>query len=772
MGIARNSIWFFWVLLSFSLLQTPTLAIKKSYIVYLGGHSHGLDLTTDDYEKVTVSHYNLLGSFLGSREKAQEAIFYSYKVSINGFAANLEEEEAIAISKHPDVVSVFLNKERKLHTTRSWHFLGLERDGRVPPESLWQRARFGEDTIIGNIDTGVWPESESFNDEGMGPIPSKWKGICQNDTNDGFKCNRKLIGARYFNQGLEAIKGGPLNSSIFYTVRDSEGHGTHTLSTAGGGFVAGANIFGYANGTAKGGSPKARVAAYKVCWPGVGGCYEADIMAAFDAAIHDGVDVLSVSLGGDALPYFEDGTAIAAFHAVMNGITVVCSAGNSGPQQWTASNIAPWILTVGASTIDREFPSYAKLGNNKQYKGQSLSSDYLQEKFYPLITSSDAKAANASDETSQLCMVGDLDPEKVKGKIVICLRGGNARVEKGQAVHQAGGVGMILANDEESGNEIISDAHFLPATHITYTDGVQVYSYINSTKSPVAYITPPKTDLGTKPAPFMAAFSSQGPNAVTTEILKPDITAPGVSVLAAYSQATSPTGIDLDHRRVPFNVESGTSMSCPHIAGVVGLLKTLHPDWSPSAIRSAIMTTARSRDNTIEPIKDSFLVKATPLSYGAGHVRPNRAMDPGLIYDLTVDDYLNFLCTLSYDSTLISSFANYSCPSKNISLLNLNYPSITHPLLTSPTTITRTVRNVGPPSTYTVRVDPPAGVFVTVEPKILKFEKTGEEKTFKVTLTLKHGKISDYSFGRLIWSDGVHYVRSPISVSSTSSSYW
>ncbi|XP_058114215.1 subtilisin-like protease SBT5.4 [Magnolia sinica] len=580
---------------------------------------------------------------------------------------------------------------------------------------------------------------------------------------------RKLIGARYFNKGYGAyIGGGPLNASLS-TVRDSDGHGTHTLSTAAGRFVPGANIFSYANGTAKGGSPKARVAAYKVCWPPLNGneCFDADIMAAFDAAIHDGVDVLSVSLGGDAVDYFEDGLAIGSFHAVKNGITVVCSAGNSGPSVSTVSNVAPWVLTVAASTLDREFPSYIKLGNNKQYKGQSLSSDYLPEKLYPLITSSDAKAANASDETSELCMVGDLDPEKVKGKIVVCLRGNNARAEKGEAVRQAGGVGMILANDVDSGDEIIADAHFLPATQIIYSDGVEVYSYINSTKSPMAYITRPKTDLDTKPAPVMAAFSSQGPNPVTREILKPDITAPGVSVLAAYSQGTSPTGISSDERRVLFNVKSGTSMSCPHVSGIVGLLKTLHPDWSSAAIRSAIMTTARSRDNAIEPITDAYMIKATPFNYGAGHVRPNRAMDPGLIYDLTINDYLNFLCTLGYNSTMISAFADYKCPSKNMSFLDFNYPSITHPSLTSPTTIARTVRNVGPPSTYTVHVDPPAGVSVTVQPKSLKFEKTGEEKMFKVSLALKYGKIADYSFGRLIWSDGVHYVRSPISVSSS-----
>lgn len=162
---------------------------------------------------------------------------------------------------------------------------------------------------------------------------------------------------------------GYLNSS-FNTPRDTEGHGSHTLSTAGGNFVPGASVFGLGNGTAKGGSPRARVAAYKVCWPPVGGneCFDADILAGFEAAIHDGVDVLSVSLGGDPSPFFNDSVAIGSFHAVKHGIVVVCSAGNSGPSDGTVSNVAPWQITVGASTIDRQFSSYVVLGSNLSFR--------------------------------------------------------------------------------------------------------------------------------------------------------------------------------------------------------------------------------------------------------------------------------------------------------------------------------------------------------------------------------------------------------------------
>ncbi|XP_058112938.1 subtilisin-like protease SBT5.3 [Magnolia sinica] len=770
MKIERISLFLLLMLLVFSILQRPIFASRKSYIVYLGGHSHGPSASWIDYKRVTDSHYEFLGSFLGSKEKAKGMIFYSYTRHINGFAANLKDEEATEISKHPKVISVFLNQGMKLHTTRSWNFLGLERDGVIPAKSIWRKARFGEDAIIGNLDSGVWPESESFNDDGMGPIPSRWKGICQNGAQDGVRCNRKLIGARYFNKGYKA-SGGVVNASTS-TARDIEGHGTHTLSTAGGGFVPNANIYGYANGTAKGGSPNARVAAYKVCWEPIHGyqCFGADIIAAFDMAIHDGVDVLSISLSAaSGTDYLSDGVAIGSFHAVKNGIVVVCSAGNGGPTQGTVSNTAPWILTVGASTMDREFPSYVRLGNNRHYKGQSLSSKVLPEKFYPLISSVDCKAANASSQQAQLCYIGSLDPKKVKGKIVACLRGGNYREEKGEAVRRSGGAGMILANDPASGNEIAADAHFLPALHISAIDGLAVFAYINSTKKPVAYITGPTTNLNTKPAPFMTAFSSQGPNPITPYILKPDITAPGLNVLAAYSGASSPTTLAFDSRRVLFSVISGTSMSCPHVSGIVGLLKTIHPDWSPAAIRSAIMTTATIRDNMGELITNSSLIKATPFSYGAGHVRPTHAMDPGLVYDLTTNDYIHFLCAHGYNAAQIAMLTDHSylChPTNKSSILDLNYPSIAVPYLTTSMTIKRTVKNVGSPGTYTVHVNAPRGVSVSVEPGSLIFGRIGEEKTFTVKLTPKRRLGTDYVFGRMIWSDGVHHVRSPIAVSS------
>ncbi|CAN6271823.1 unnamed protein product [Urochloa humidicola] len=764
------------LLCSLSLAAAAAGGERSSYVVYLGQHAHGAALGTHAAEELAAlerdaadSHYELLAGVLGGdKEKAREAIFYSYTKHINGFAANLDAATAAEIARQPGVISVFPNRGRQLHTTRSWQFLGLAGPGGVPHGGAWKKARFGADTIIGNFDTGVWPESESFRDDGLGPVPSHWKGACDKGQDDKFSCNRKLIGARYFNKGY-ASAAGVLNVTM-NTPRDMDGHGTHTLSTAAGSPVPGASVFGFGNGTASGGSPHARVAAYRVCFPPINGseCFDADILAAFDAAIHDGVHVLSLSLGGDPSNFFDDGIAIGSFHAVRRGISVVCSAGNSGPALGTASNLAPWLFTSGASTMDREFPSYI-IFNHTKAKGQSLSMTMLPEKPYPLIDSAKAGAANATTKDAQLCTIGALDPKKVKGKIVVCLRGISARVAKGEAVKQAGGVGMVLANDASTGNEIIADAHVLPATQIKYQDGLLLYSYLNSTKNPTGFITKPATVLAAKPAPFMAAFSSQGPNTITPEILKPDITAPGVSVIAAWTRSNSPTDLTFDKRRVAFNSESGTSMSCPHVSGIVGLLRTLHPEWSPAAIKSAIMTTALEMDNKGELILNASSLPSSPFGYGAGHVSPARAMNPGLVYDLGEADYLDFLCALKYNATVMASFngAPYTCPGEAPRrVTDLNYPSITVVNVTAAgATARRRVKNVGRPGTYWAFVVEPAGIAVSVTPNVLDFHAKGEEKGFQVSFQVKNAALAkDYSFGALVWTNGKQFVRSPLVV--------
>ncbi|KAJ7559679.1 hypothetical protein O6H91_04G096200 [Diphasiastrum complanatum] len=326
---------------------------------------------------------------------------------------------------------------------------------------------------------------------------------------------------------------------------------------------------------------------------------------------------------------------------------------------------------------------------------------------------------------------------------------------------------MILVNSPAYGNELIADRHVLPASQLTAQDGAAVFAYINSTSSPIALLGAAATTLNVKPAPVMAYFSSKGPNSLTPDILKPDITGPGLNILAAYPEVAFPTGLAFETSVVKFNMLSGTSMSCPHLAGVIALLKALHPDWSPAAIKSAIMTTASVLDNTGTPITDAFQKIASPFNYGAGHVNPVKAADPGLVYDASLIDYLLFLCGLNYTQMQLQTIAGtFVCPTILPTASDLNYPSIAISNLTATRTITRTVTNVGDiKSTYIATIESPPGISVSVYPPLLKFSKKGQKKTFQITFTANSLPSSGYLFGQLVWQDDHrHVVRSPFAV--------
>ncbi|XP_010070627.2 subtilisin-like protease SBT1.7 [Eucalyptus grandis] len=692
---------------------------------------------------------------------------YSYDTAAHGFAARLTAEEAILLDALPWVVAVLKELRYKLSTTRTPEFLGLDKISALLPES-----DSVNEVVVGVLDTGVWPESKSFDDTGLGPVPSGWRGACESGTNfTAANCNRKLIGARFFSKGYEATMGPIDVSKESKSPRDDDGHGTHTASTAAGSAVEGASLFGYAPGTARGMATRARVAAYKVCWSG--GCFSSDILAAMEKAVDDGVNVLSVSLDGEMETHFYgDSVAIGAFAAAEKGIFVSCSAGNDGPSSYSLSNVAPWIATVGAGTLDRDFPAYVTLGNGKNFPGVSLYGGNSKGTLLPFVY-----AGNVSNTTNgNLCRKGTLDPAKVKGKIVLCDRGKNARVQKGSVVKLAGGAGMVLANTAADGEELVPEAHLLPATAVGKKSGDAIKSYLFSDPNPTATILFEGTKVGIQPSPVVAAFSSRGPNSITPEILKPDIIAPGVNILAGWTGAVGPTGLPVDDRRVAFNIISGTSMSCPHVSGLAALLKAAHPDWSPAAIRSALMTTAYVAYKNGGKLQDVATGKdSTPFDRGAGHVDPVSALNPGLVYDLTVEDYLGFLCGLNYTSSQINTLArrNYTCdPSKSYSLYDLNYPSFAASFDSTsgrPTTIkyTRTLTNVGAATgTYKASASSDsAALKIAVVPDTLSFSKAGEKKSFTVTVTGSAMPASTNAFGQLEWSDGKQTVRSPMAFS-------
>ncbi|CAD5336105.1 unnamed protein product [Arabidopsis thaliana] len=432
----------------------------------------------------------------------------------------------------------------------------------------------------------------------------------------------------------------------------------------------------------------------------------------------------------------------------------------------------PLFLGLDEHTADLfpEAGSYSDVvvGN---FTGVSLfKGEALPDKLLPFIY-----AGNASNATNgNLCMTGTLIPEKVKGKIVMCDRGINARVQKGDVVKAAGGVGMILANTAANGEELVADAHLLPATTVGEKAGDIIRHYVTTDPNPTASISILGTVVGVKPSPVVAAFSSRGPNSITPNILKPDLIAPGVNILAAWTGAAGPTGLASDSRRVEFNIISGTSMSCPHVSGLAALLKSVHPEWSPAAIRSALMTTAYKTYKDGKPLLDIATGKpSTPFDHGAGHVSPTTATNPGLIYDLTTEDYLGFLCALNYTSPQIRSVSrrNYTCdPSKSYSVADLNYPSFAVNVDGAGAyKYTRTVTSVGGAGTYSVKVtSETTGVKISVEPAVLNFKEANEKKSYTVTFTVDSSKPSgSNSFGSIEWSDGKHVVGSPVAISWT-----
>ncbi|MED6192811.1 hypothetical protein PIB30_013706 [Stylosanthes scabra] len=738
------------------------------FLLLFVAHCHGAKKTTyivhvakSQMPESFDHHAEWYASSLKSVSESAEML-YTYDNAIHGYSTRLTEEEARLLEAQDGVLAVLPETKYELHTTRTPLFLGLDKSSDLFPTS-----DSSTDVIIGVLDTGVWPESKSFDETGLGPVPSTWKGTCETGTNfTASNCNRKLIGARFFAKGYEAMLGPIDVTKESKSPRDDDGHGTHTASTAAGSVVTGASLFGYAQGTARGMATRARIAAYKVCW--IGGCFSSDILAAIDRAILDNVNVLSMSLGGGSSEYYRDSVAIGSFAAMEKGILVSCSAGNAGPSPSSLSNVAPWITTVGAGTLDRDFPAYVSLGNGLNFSGVSLyRGNALPDSPLPFVY-----AGNASNATNgNLCMMGTLLPEKVAGKIVLCERGVSARVQKGAVVKAAGGLGMVLANTAANGEELVADAHLLPATAIGEKAGDAVKKYLFSEARPTVKIDFEGTKVGIQPSPVVAAFSSRGPNSLTQQILKPDLIAPGVNILAGWSRAVGPTGLAVDNRRVDFNIISGTSMSCPHVSGLAALIKSAHPEWSPAAIRSALMTTAYTAYKNGQKLQDSATGKpSTPFDHGAGHVDPVAALKPGLVYDLTPEDYLSFLCALNYTEGEIQSVArrSFQCDAgKTYSVTDLNYPSFGVVFESSTAVVkhTRLLTNVGPAASFKASVtsDSPS-VKVSVVPQVLSF-KEGEKKSYTVTFTSSGAAPQGgNAFGRLEWTDGKTVVGSPISI--------
>jgi subtilisin family serine protease len=687
---------------------------------------------------------------------------YDYTFGFNGFAATLSAAQANKLATAKDVLSVSPDEMHEVDTSSTPAFLGLS-----DPGGLWDQlggvGRAGEDIVIGDIDSGIWPEARSFSDRvGKNRLsngltykkPVGWPGTCQTGEQwDKHDCNNKLIGARYYNASFGGNAGiDATHPWEFNSPRDYNGHGTHTASTAGGNNGIQATGAAAAFGKISGMAPRARIAMYKALWStqdaSTASGSTSDLTAAINQAIADGVDVINYSISG-TLTNFADPVEISFLYAADAGIFVSESAGNSGPGASTVAHPSPWTTTVAAGTHNRDGQGSVTLGNGVTYSGASIATPVGPA---PLIDATVAGVAGADPNQLRQCFSGAvLDPAKVTGKIVLCERGGaapaNARTDKSLAVKQAGGVGMILIN--VAPNSINADFHFVPTVHLANTDLAAVRAYA-ATAGATAKINA-STIVFTAPAPLTATFSSRGPLlAGGGDLLKPDVIAPGQDILAAVAPPGN-SGQD-------FNLYSGTSMSAPHVAGVAALLKDLHPTWSPMAIKSALMTSAY---DVIDPgISDATRI----FRQGAGHIKPNSAADPGLVYDSNALDWLAFLCgttpgvVSSADCTTLSGLGYSSDPS------NFNGASIAIGDLAGIQTVSRKVTNVGTSTaTYTASVAGLAGINAVVTPSTLTIAP-GQTKTFIVSFTRTTAALNAYVGGQLTWTDGSHNVRSPIVV--------
>lgn len=691
---------------------------------------------------------------------------YSYTTALNAAAVQLTADQAAKLSRQKNVLAVTPDEMRSVDTVSSPSFLGLEGAGGNVWEQVGGVDQAGAGTVVGVIDTGYWPESASFAGAALrtakavssaapGPVWSSARSaggakvtLFQKADGDVFTgacvsgeqfaattCNTKVISARYFDAGF-AAKNKDWSDAEYRSPRDGDGHGSHTASTAVGNHGVEMTIEGRSFGAGSGMAPAAKLAVYKVCWedtdPDTGGCATSDSVAAINQAVQDGVDVLNFSISG-ATNTVVDAVEYAFFGAASAGVYVAASAGNSGPGVSTVAHNSPWLTTVAASTHALYEGTVVLGGTGASYKGASVSDTGLPTQTATVLSTSAGLAGQSATDV-RLCTPGSLDPAVVTGKIVVCDRGVIDRVAKSAAVLQAGGVAMILANT--SPGSLDADFHSVPTVHVDEVAGAAIKAYV-ATGGTTALVPGNQTGVAT-PVPQIAGFSSRGPAlANDSSLLKPDISAPGVSVIAAVAP---PSGSGRS-----FDLYSGTSMSSPHIAGLGALYLGEHPLWTPAAVKSAMMTTAYDLKNP------DGSASADPFAQGAGHVDPTRFFEPGLVLQSGVDDWERFFTAQGLDIFGV----------EGIDPTDLNYPSIAVGQMAGARTISRTFTAVTP-GTYTVDVQVP-GFAVTTSAAALTFDAVGDTRTLDLTFERTDAPLAAWSSGFVTLS-GPETVRMPIAL--------
>jgi subtilisin family serine protease len=637
----------------------------------------------------------------------------SLRTVYGGVAVRVAGNKVADLLRLPGVAAVQKDEARQPLTDASPRFIGAPTLYR----KLGGAANAGKGVIVGVLDSGAWPEHPSYADRGNLPAPPpKEDGTprtCDFGDNpltpatDVFACNNKLISGQPFLETYGEIVGFD-DETYPDSARDSNGHGTHTSTTAAGGPVANADPLGVDRGRIHGIAPGAHVAVYKVCGA-VGGCFSSDSAAAVAQAILDGVKSINFSISGGNNP-FTDAVELAFLDAYAAGVHVSASAGNDGPGPDTVNHRSPWVNTVAASTQKREFQSTLTLtgdGATETLTGASITQGAGPA---PVVLASSLAGYN----------VQCLEPAPAgsfTGKIVACQRGVNARVDKGFNVLQGGAVGMILYNVPGQA-DVETDNHWLPTVHLNGDQGQVLTAFLAAHAAATAEFTAGEKVQGR--GDVMADFSSRGPGG---DWLKPDITAPGVQILAGHTP--TPESTELGPPGQLFQAIAGTSMSSPHIAGSAALLFALHPDWSPGQVKSALLTTAK----TAGVVKEDGETPADPFDFGSGRVNLNLAGNPGLTFDESAADYA-------------------AAAVDELGRIDLNVPSVNAPVMPGRVTTSRVAKNVTRSTLrYRVTTEAPAGAEITVTPSSFTLAP-GARIRLRIRISAPSAAVGQY-FGRI-----------------------
>jgi subtilisin family serine protease len=707
------------------------------------------------------AHLEAKQTAVAQQENVQ--IRHRYTAALNGFIATLTADQAVNLAKNPGVLAVAPDTQRAPDYSTT-DFLKLSGAKGTWNTKFGGQNGAGKGVVVGVIDSGYTPSSEFFAGSDVKPLTgepqvgvpyrtgdgkiamlksdgSTFEGDCQaGEGFDGSACNSKVLSARYFSDAFEATvaKKDRAPEELISPV-DAASHGTHTASTAAGNANVESFVDGRSFGTTSGVAPAAKLSIYKICWedndPATGGCYTSASIDAINQAVLDGVDVLNYSISGTTSTT-TDPVSLAFLSAASAGVFVAASAGNSGPDASTVNHGEPWVTTVAASSFSQELQGTVEFSDGSKFRGASIMNREVAGAGVVLA----ADAASGQDPAPRLCGPGSLDPAKIAGKVVVCDRGTYDRVAKSAEVARGGGVGMILVN--VSASSLDADKHSVPTVHLNppATETIKAKVAANPAIT-VSLINKDTTGLPAEAQPQIAGFSSRGPLIATdSDLLKPDVAAPGVAVLAGVS----PIGAGGDK----FGFMSGTSMASPHVAGFGALILGKNPAWSPAAVKSAMMTTAG--DVKLADGKKNTDVLAT----GAGQVDPARVLDPGLVYDADGDDYLRFIQGTGVDLGM---------PGLGVAKpRDMNVPSFSLGNLAGKIEVTRTVTALTP-GVYRAKASVP-GVKVTVTPSILQFGAAGEKRTFKVSFENQSAKLGQFATGSLTWQGANKNVASPIAV--------